>query len=109
MFAEDRPGPSLDNTSRAFMANPSVVFPSGELADNATTSIPSGEGCLDKSSVGNDTSVEFETNVNACKVSGDASLTAKYLQTLPTSSSTPGDQVRKNSTQFTRQSMDPVL
>ena len=37
----------------------------------------------------------------ACKVSGDASLTAKYLQKLPMSSSTPGDQVRKNSTQFT--------
>ena len=64
MFAEDRPGPSLDHNSRAFMANPSVVFPSGELADNATTSVPSGEGCLDKSSVGNDTSVAFETNVN---------------------------------------------
>ena len=28
------------------------------------TSVPSGEGSLDKSCVGNDTSVEFETNVN---------------------------------------------
>ena len=64
MFAEDRPGLSLDNNSRAFMANPSVGFPFGELVDNATMSVPSGEGCLDKSSVGNDTSVEFETNVN---------------------------------------------
>ena len=37
----------------------------------------------------------------ACKVSGDASLTARFLQTLPTSSSNRGDQVRKNSIQFT--------
>ena len=37
----------------------------------------------------------------ACKVSGDTLWTTRFLQALPTSSSTPGGQVRKSSIPFT--------
>ncbi len=36
-----------------------------------------------------------------CKISGDTSLTAAFLNQLPTSLCAHGDQVRKNSTMFT--------
>ena len=101
MPAKDRPGPSHDNTCCAFMANSGMVLPSSELADNAATAVQSRENVLANPLVGTAHPTSSKLVLMACKLLGDACLAAKFRQTLPTSSSNLGDQVRKNSSQFT--------
>ena len=83
------------------MANPSVVFRLVSLLIMPPRVFRVEKDVLTNLLWGTTHPLSSKLMLMACKVSGGASLTAKYLQTLPTSSSTPEDQVRKNSTEFT--------